>query len=50
MKLWDILLTGTIVVGAIYYLYRKIIVNKGCSCGSSCSQKPGSCHSKKKDS
>ena len=42
MELWDILVTGAIVVIAVWYLYRKIVVNKGCSCGSSsCAAKTG---------
>lgn len=47
MEILDYLLTGAIVVVALWYLYRKIVVNKGCGCGaSSCgsgnsqSQKP----------
>jgi len=43
MELWDILVTGAIVVIAVWYLYRKIVVSKGCSCGtsSSCAAKTG---------
>ncbi len=36
MKFWDILLTGTVVAVAVWYLYRKFVVSKGCSCGSGC--------------
>ncbi len=36
MALWDLLLTGIIVAVAVWYLYRKLVVQKGCSCGSGC--------------
>jgi len=41
MKLWDLLLTGTIVAIAVWYLYRRFTANRGCTCGSSscCSAK-----------
>ncbi|PIE65371.1 MAG: hypothetical protein CSA26_03340 [Desulfobacterales bacterium] len=58
MGFWDMLLAGVLFLGALWYLYRKIVRNRGCTCGSSeCSQrgtcgpqqtKPGqvtSCHS-----
>ena len=42
MELWDILVTGAIVVIAVWYLYRKIAGGKWCSCGSStCAAKKG---------
>ncbi|HIP83019.1 MAG TPA: hypothetical protein EYH19_05525 [Desulfocapsa sulfexigens] len=50
MKLWDLVFTVAIVVIAVWYLYRKFVVNKGCSCGSSCSNaKSGKCTSPSTD-
>ena len=37
MQIWDIIATGAIVVVAVWYLYRKFVVSKGCSCANSCS-------------
>jgi len=43
MQLWDYLISGVIVSIAVWYLYRKFVVNKGCTCGSSssCARKTG---------
>jgi hypothetical protein len=35
MELLNILIPLAVVAVAVWYLYRKIIVRKGCSCGSS---------------
>lgn len=35
MEYLNILIPLAIVAVAVWYLYRKIIVTKGCSCGSS---------------
>ncbi len=41
MEILDYLLTGGVVAVAFWYLYRKFVVSKGCSCGSSsCATKP----------
>ncbi len=37
MELLDIVITAAIVLVALWYLYRKIIVTRGCSCDSSSS-------------
>ncbi len=52
MKLWDFFFTGAIVAIAVWYLYRKLVVNKGCSCGSSssCAGKTGKYCIKENDS
>jgi len=41
MQLLDLLLTGAVLAVALWYLYRKFVVRKGCSCGSSCHRFPG---------
>ncbi len=40
MKLWEIGLAVGLFAAALYYLYRKFIVSKGCMCGNAgeCSQ------------
>lgn len=52
MKLWDVALTGGIVVIAVWYLYRKLVVNRGCTCSSSssCAAKTKSCCAQNNDS
>jgi len=34
MSVWEILLTLVVFIGALYYLYRRIVVTRGCACGS----------------
>lgn len=34
MDIFDLLLTGGVVAVALWYLYRKLVRQKGCSCGS----------------
>jgi hypothetical protein len=40
MKFYEIVLAIGLFAGAVYYLYRKFTVSKGCMCGNSgaCSQ------------
>ena len=44
MQLWDILLTGGVVALAVWYLYRKFVIQGGCSCGNGrcAGKRPGS--------
>jgi len=35
MKTWEVILSLVVFAGALYYLYRKIVVTRGCSCGNS---------------
>ena len=36
MNYWDFFLTGAIIIGAVWFLYRTFVVKKGCTCGTSC--------------
>jgi len=38
MTILDIAITVLAVGISLWYLYRRIIVNRGCTCGSSCSK------------
>ncbi|MBM9538722.1 hypothetical protein [Desulfobulbus alkaliphilus] len=37
MQFWDYLLTGAALAIAVWYLYRRIVASRGCSCGCSAS-------------
>lgn len=42
MSFWDMLLAGTVFAGALWYLYQKIVKDKGCTgCSSSCAMSKG---------
>lgn len=38
MEILDYIIMGAIVIAALWYLYRKLVVNRGCTCGSPCSK------------
>jgi hypothetical protein len=46
MKFYEIVLAVGMFAAALYYLYRKFIVSRGCTCGNSgaCSQTQKSIH------
>ena len=41
MYFWEYLLVGAAFIIAVWYLYRRIVVTRGCGCGCSASSCPG---------